>query len=203
MKQGGVGYVQPTPDMFPRVDETNRFIREAGAVPTYAWLDGTSAGERAIDELLDTVTASGVAALNIIPDRNFTAGVNDEKLANLRDIVERAEERGLPLVVGTEMNSPDQRFVDDFASGELAPLVPAFLKGAHIIYAHSALQRACGLGYLSEWASRAFKHAADKNEFFRAVGETLAPGSEHLLSGLDRSASPGEILRALKNTKKP
>ena len=42
----------------------------------------------------------------------------------------------------------NQKFVDDFGSEEFSPLVPVFLKGAHIVYAHSVLQRAGGLGYI-------------------------------------------------------
>ena len=42
-----------------------------GALPCATWLDGTSAGEQAIDELLDLLIGKGAVALNIIPDRNW------------------------------------------------------------------------------------------------------------------------------------
>ena len=94
----------------------------------------------------------GAAALNIIPDRNYTPGVKDQKLQNLYDVVELAEKHHFPIIVGTEMNAPGNKFVDSFGTAELKPLAPVFLKGAHIVYAHSVLQRQSGLGYLSAWA---------------------------------------------------
>ena len=136
MKQGGVGYVQPGEGSFPKMDETNRFILDAGGIPTLAWLDGTSDAEKNIEELLEVAMATGVKAINIIPDRNYTPNIKDNKLANLYHVVELAEKLHLPVVVGTEMNSPGQKFVDDFDSKELSPLVPIFLKGAEIVYAH-------------------------------------------------------------------
>ncbi len=54
------------------------------------------------------------------------------------------------------MNAPGNKFVDDFSTAELKPLAPVFLKGAHIVYAHSVLQRESGLGYLSDWAKKPF-----------------------------------------------
>ncbi len=71
MKRGGVGYVQPSHDAFPRVEEFHRLITACGALPCAAWLDGTSAGEQAIEELLGLLIDQGVVALNIIPDRNW------------------------------------------------------------------------------------------------------------------------------------
>ncbi|MGC8879563.1 MAG: PHP domain-containing protein, partial [Anaerolineae bacterium] len=52
MKQGGVGYVPPTHEAFPTVSEVHKLILACGALPCAAWLDGLSAGEQAIDELL-------------------------------------------------------------------------------------------------------------------------------------------------------
>ena len=103
--------------------------------------------------------ASGAAALNIIPDRNYTPGVKDQKLQNLYDVVALAEKHHFPIIVGTEMNSPGNKFVDSFETAELKPLVPVFLRGAHIFYAHSVLQRQSGLGYLSPWAAEDFRNA--------------------------------------------
>ena len=40
MKQGGVGYVAPDRGSFPEMAKMNRFVAEAGAIPTVAWLDG-------------------------------------------------------------------------------------------------------------------------------------------------------------------
>jgi len=197
MKRGGVGYVSPDKGSFPLLEDTNRFILAAGAIPTVTWLDGTSEGEKAIEELLQVAMSSGAAAINIIPDRNYTPGAKDVKLKNLYQVVELAEKWCLPVVVGTEMNSPGQKFVDDFGSEELSPLVPIFLKGAHIVYAHSVLQQKCGLGYTSGWAKRNFESVGQKNEFFQKLGELLEPRDEDKLGGLTEAISTQGILNRI------
>ena len=197
MKRGGVGYVQPGPESFPTMSDMNRFVLQSNAIPALTWLDGTSDGEKCIGELIEISMASGVAAVNIIPDRNFTAGVKDEKLANLYDIVERAEALHLPVLVGTEMNSPGNKFVDDFDTEELKPLMPVFTKGMNIIYAHSVLQQAAGLGYLSDWAKSSFPDVETKNVFYREFGERFAPGQEDCLAGVTETSTPDEILASL------
>jgi hypothetical protein len=194
MKRGGVGYVQPDKGSFPLMADTNEFILAAGGMPVHTWLDGTSEGEKAIEELLDVSMSTGSVALNIIPDRNYTPGAKDVKLENLYAVVEVAEKRHLPVVVGTEMNSPGQKFVDSFDTPELAKLVPIFLKGAHIIYAHSVLQQHCGLGYTSAWAKKNFGSVAQKNEFFRKLGSLIEPQHEDKLAGLNSSVTAEQIL---------
>ncbi len=183
MKRGGVGYVQPGKDTFPDLTEMNRFIIESGAIPVFTWLDGTTEGEQAIDELLQVEMAAGAAAINIIPDRNFTAGVEDQKLLNLQDIIARARKLGLPIIVGTEMNKAGNLFVDDFDSDELSPFREDFVNGAYIIYAHSVLQREAGIGYLSDWADKQFDTVFEKNDFFLKLGRELSVDAESKLSG--------------------
>ena len=194
MKRGGVGYVQPGKGSFPRMADTNSFILAAGGIPVHTWLDGTSDGEKAIEELLEVAMSTGAAAINVIPDRNYTPGSSSVKLENLYHVVELAEKLHLPVVEGTEMNSPGQKFVDDFASKELEPLVPAFLKGAHIVYAHSVLQRKCGLGYTCEWAKKNFENVAGKNKFFEKLGSSLQPELENSLVGFSEETTAQEIL---------
>ena len=197
MKKGGVGYVQPDTGSFPTMAEMNEFILAAGGIPTHTWLNGLSDGEQEIERLLEVGMQTGVAAINVIPDRNYAPGVKDEKLTNLYRVVEVAEKLDLPVVMGTEMNSPGQKFVDDFDSPELKPVGPVFLKGAQIVYAHSSLQRACGLGYTSDWAKQNFKTTADKNKFFQSVGQSLKPVSEDALAGLNTRSTPEEIITLL------
>ncbi len=194
MKRGGVGYVQPDTGSFPLMADTNKFILAAGGMPVHTWLDGTSDGEKAIEELLDVSMSIGSVALNIIPDRNYTPGAKDVKLENLYAVVEVAEKRHLPVVVGTEMNSPGQKFVDSFNTPELAKLVPIFLKGAHIVYAHSVLQQQCGLGYTSEWAKKNFENTAQRNEFFRKLGNSLETQQEDKLTGLSKDTTAEQML---------
>ena len=196
MKRGGAGYVQPGKDTFPDLMEMNRFIIEAGGIPVFTWLDGTTEGEQAIDELLEVEMAAGAAAINIIPDRNFTAGVEDQKLLNLQDIIERSRKLGLPIIVGTEMNKAGNLFVDDFDSDELSPFREDFINGAYIIYAHSVLQREAGIGYLSDWAGKQFDTVFAKNNFFLELGRGLTVDIESKLSGAaDMTAT--EILKVL------
>jgi hypothetical protein len=199
MKRGGVGYVVPDKGSFPLMADTNRFVLAAGGIPAMTWLDGTSDGEKAIEELLEVAMSTGAAAINIIPDRNYKPGVKDEKLQNLYQIVELAEKLHLPVIVGTEMNSPGQKFVDSFGTEELSPLVPVFLKGAHIVYAHSVLQQKCGLGYTSNWAKKNFESVAKKNEFFQTLGSTLKPEQENTLANLSEDVTAREILDKVSN----
>jgi len=197
MKRGGVGYVAPDRGSFPELAKMNRFVAEVGAIPTVTWLDGASEGEQRMEEFVDIAAASGAAALNVIPDRNYTPGKPDIKLKHLYDVVALAERRSFPVVVGTEMNGPGQKFVDTFSSAELKPLAPIFLRSGYIVYAHSVLQRAGGLGYISEWAKAHFASVAAKNDFFAAVGAALRPGAEDKLGVLDAEVSPRQLLARL------
>jgi hypothetical protein len=201
MKRGGVGYVAPGPDSFPSVEELHELIIACGALPCAAWLDGTSAGEQAINELLDLLMAKGVVALNLIPDRNWNISdpeTRRAKVKRLYEIVEIAAARDLPLNVGTEMNSPGNRVVDDFGAPELAPLRGAFLDGAYMVYGHTALQRSLALGYLSPWAGAHFPNRRQRNQYYRRVGERLAPGPEGLaaLRELGSEPEPEAVLAA-------
>lgn len=198
MKRGGVGYVPPGEGSFPQMADTNRFILAAGGMPVHTWLDGTSDGEQAIEELLDVAMSTGAVAINVIPDRNYTAGAQDQKVRNLHDVIEVAQRRHLVVVEGTEMNSPGQKFVDDFDSQELAPLLPVFLKGAHIVYAHSVLQRWCGLGYCSAWADERLGTTERKNAFFEEIGATLKPKDEDRLGEATEALSPNEIRKIIR-----
>jgi hypothetical protein len=197
MKNGGIGYAQPDSGSFPWLAATNEFILAAGGIPTHTWLDGTSDGESRIEELLEVVMRSGVAAINVIPDRNYTPGRPDVKLANLRHVVEVAERLGLMVVTGTEMNSPGHKLVDDFGSAELAPLLPMFVKAAYAVYAHSVLQRKPGLGYMSAWARRNFAKLSARAEFFGEVGRRLSVEGEGVLDGLPDDVHPDSVLGRL------
>jgi hypothetical protein len=181
MKQGGVGYVKPDSGSFPKMSEMNEFVLKCGAIPTFTWLDGCSKGEQSIEELIEVGRSSGVAAFNIIPDRNYTPGEVNQKLENLNQVVKLTEDLGLPLLGGTEMNSPGQKFVDDFSSAELAPHHDVFLRGSWILHAHSTLQRYGNMGYLSEWAENQFAGTKAKNEFYSSFGENFSPRGDKIL----------------------
>jgi hypothetical protein len=200
MKRGGVGYAEAKGEDFPTADQVNRFALANGAIPVFALLDGTSSGEQCMDELLDVMQAGGVAAVNIIPDRNWNIkdpGVRQLKVAKLYDFVEKAKARALPIFVGTEMNAHGQRFVDDFAAPEMAPLHGVFMAGAWLLHAHTLLQARAGMGYLSPWAARNFAVTAEKNAFYEAFGRTAAKAPSGALGQIGPDLNPAEALRAV------
>jgi len=216
MKRGGVGYVQPSPDTFPTVEEFHQLIVACGALPCAAWLDGASEGEQAIEELLDLLISKGVVALNIIPDRNWNIADPETrrvKVQNLYDVVQLAQELALPLNVGTEMNSFGQKLVDDFDAPELAPVRQAFLDGAYFIYGHTVMHRALGMGYQSEWAEAHLSSRRERNHFYTRVGYHVPPGKASMVrlkqlvlsaghlpvEGLDLTISPADILSRLNS----
>lgn len=201
MKRGGVGYVQPDQGAFPRMDGMNRFILRAGGIPTITWLNGLSAGEADAEKLIEIGMDCGGLALNIIPDRNFSPGVEDEKLAKLNEIIAVADKNNLPIIVGTEMNSFGLKFVDDFQTQELGAHLPLFLKGAYIACAHAALQRKCGLGYTSTWAEKHFVDRFARNVFYEKMGRMLEPQYLAKLEQCRADITPDDILNIVKKDK--
>ena len=198
MKKGGFAYLAPSPQTFPLLSDMDAFSRACGAIPTLAWLDGTSAAEQRMASWLDTARQSGTCAINIIPARNFTPGRHDQKLENLYAVVELANARHMPILAGTELNSPGQQLFNDLSVKELSPLAPAFLRGAAIVYGHTVLQRR-GLGYLSPWALAHFPEPADRNAFFLAVGRRAAPRAEP--PPCDDTWTPGAIFDHLSGAR--
>jgi len=177
MKSGGPGYVKATPEAFPLLAKMNEFVAACGAIPTIAWLDGGSDGEKDVDLLLDRHIATGAAALNIIPDRNWNFAdpeVSRKKVAELNRIIAAATARSLPIIVGTEMNAPGQKLVDDFSCDALKPHAAAFVDGAALVFAHTMLQT-MAMGYLSDWAKTSFPDVATKNAFFINFGRQATP----------------------------
>jgi hypothetical protein len=178
MKRGGVGYVQPSPESFPTVDAFHEMIALCGALPCFAWLDGTSAGEQDIEELLELMIEKGAVAVNIIPDRNWNIKdpeTRHVKVQNLHDFVRLARELDLPLNVGTEMNKYGLKLVDDFDVPEIEPVREAFLDGAYFIYGHTLMQRGTGLGYQSDWARVYLPTRRARNAFYTKVGRLVPP----------------------------
>jgi len=200
MKSGGVGYVQPDGDDFPKMEQVNQFAIDAGGFPMHTWLDGLSDGERAMEELLDLAMGKGVAALNIIPDRNWNIAdpaVKAQKVDALHKVVEIANRRDLPVMVGTELNAHGQPFVDDFDVPEMAPLFDTFQKGAFILHAHTVLQGAAGLGYLSPWAKHHFPTTAAKNDYFAQLGEAVLYPDVVATGMVDSELTPERVLEIL------
>lgn len=156
MKKGGVGYIAPTPQSFPPLEAFNSFILECGAIPTIAWLNGLSGGEADVDRLLDLHIDKGAAMLNIIPDRNCypdNPARTARHLAELDRVVAACVERDLPVVIGTEMNAPGLKLVDDINCEGLRKHAETFIAGARILAGHTLFSK-LSRGYLSDWAKR-------------------------------------------------
>ncbi len=202
MKRGGVGYVQPGPDTFPTIEEVNQVITACAALPCVTWLDGTSEGEQAAEELFDLLIAKGAVALNIVPDRNWRIRDPQEKQLKLRNLyatVALAQTLALPINVGTEMNAYGAPLIDAFDTPELAPVREAFLDGAYFIYGHTMLACALDLGYQSPWASAHFTTRRERNSFYTRVGRAAPPGTPTLagLRACARDVDPKTLLKEL------
>ena len=133
MKRGGAGYVAPTPESFPTLEEMNKFIINCGAAPTLAWLNGLSAGEADPEALLELHVRYGAGAVTIIPDRNWRAA-DAEKGARLTAALDKflaaCAKFKLPVLAGTEMNAPGQLLADDFTVPALAKHYSQLAEGA-------------------------------------------------------------------------
>jgi len=200
MKRGGVGYVQPEAGSFPTVEQVNQLTVACGALPCATWLDGYSAGEQAMGELMELLISKGAAALNIVPDRNWNIAdpeTRRKKVANLHQVVELARQLEIPLNVGTEMNAYGNKLIDDFDVPEMLPVRDAFIDGAYFIYGHTLLQQALGLGYQSEWARANLPGRAERNHFYTRIGRQFTPSlqTQALLQKLGGAAQPDDFLK--------
>ncbi len=172
MKKGGPGYVKADPASFPALADMNDFIRACGALPTIAWLNGDSPGEADPGALLDLHIQHGAAMLNIIPERNWNfsdAKLREKRIGELNRIIAAAKERNMPIVVGTEMNAPGMKLVDDFECEALKPHAESFVDGAAIACAHTVLQ-VSSRGYFSDWACAEYPNLVDRNKFYAEYG---------------------------------
>ena len=200
MKKGGVGYVAPDRGSFPEMAKMNRFVDRSGRDS-----DGRMARRRERRRTADGGVRRrrhGVgrrgAERHPRPQLRDRSSATD-KVKNLYDVVALAERRGFPVIAGTEMNAPGQKFVDTFDADELKPLAPIFLRGAFIVYAHTA-------SATRVWArlpqpvgrKRVSRRSTRRTEFFEAAGRALRPDAENKLSGVDAGVSPAQLLERLQ-----
>lgn len=182
MKQGGVAYVQPESGSFPTIESVVDLARSTGAIPCMAWLDGTYPGEEDSEALVELMVSKGVAAANIIPDRNFNIKDPEEKKLKVRkldEFIQSCRKHGLPILVGTEMNKLGLPYVDQFNAPELKGYLQDFLDGAHFIWGHTLLERYASMGYFSPQVEDAFGNAhLRKNKFFTLIGRLPVPDAE-------------------------
>jgi hypothetical protein len=201
MKRGGVAYVQPEGESFPRIEVFHEIILAEKAIPCSAWLDGTSAGEAEIERLLGLLMDKGVAAINIIPDRNWN--IADEKtkrvkLEKLYHVVDLADSLDLPTIVGTEMNSFGQKRVDDYDAPELDPVKEPFIKGAFFLYGHTRMELLWGLGYQSQWSQEHLIDRKKKNTFYETVGRLIPPLVDFEHIEINTNGTPQQVLQELQ-----
>ena len=204
MKQGGVGYVAPGPATFPPLGTVAEAILACGALPLAAWLDGSSAGEAALDELLELNVAHGVAGVVVIPERNWNFGDVEVRRAKVRELdrlMATARAMHLPIVAGTEMNKAGQPVLDDFDAAPLAPYRRELVGGADWCCGHTLLARTCGLGYQSEWATQSLPERKARNVFYQEVGARVVPSQigNQRLAKIDTAWEPGRVLEEIRS----
>ncbi|MCL2001748.1 MAG: hypothetical protein FWG74_09955, partial [Planctomycetes bacterium] len=122
---------------YPAVTGFFQAVRGAGAVPCILWRDGESAGEANPGKLLDDAVNWGVRAVALTPDHNWNVNnpsMKEKRLAALADLVMAARERDLPLLAGSPMREPGQKFVDSFDAPELAAYFRDFTDSALWLY---------------------------------------------------------------------
>lgn len=180
MKRGGVGYVQPTKETFPALDDVIEMILDCEAIAMSTWLDGTSSGESDPHTQLECLIAKGITAANVIPDRNWNIKDDEKarKIAELDRYVAAATALDLPINIGTELNKPGQRFVDDFSAAPIQKHHAAFLKGAQVMVGQTRLMRYADFSYTGEAAAAEFAERKARNAFFASVGALPCPSSE-------------------------
>ena len=195
-KRGGIGYIQPTDKTFPPWAEFVRWVRSCGAIPTIAWLDGTSGGEADCDRLLDLMVGEGCAALNIIPDRNWNLKKPEEaalKQAKLDEVVKGCVKRDLPINIGTEMNKGGLPFVDDITGPVLGKYAAEFTHGMRVMVGQTLLGVYAHAPYLGERAQSEFKDIKKRNAFYASVGAlpalTTACADKLIEAGSDKAFS--------------
>ncbi len=180
IKRGGIGYIQPTNETFPPLEQVIDMILACRAIPMSAWLDGASDGEKDPMAQLECLMAKGVAAVNIIPDRNWNfkdPEVKGKKVAALNDYMAAARKLNLPVNVGTEGNKPGQRLVDDFECDALKPFAADFLAGAQVMVGHTRLLRYADVSFTDAAAKQEFACPTCRNAFFASVGALPAPSA--------------------------
>jgi len=188
MKQGGPGYMAPTPDSFPPLEDAIAATEACGALPCYPFVDGTSTGEQDMRALLTDLVSRGIVAMVLIPDRNW----NVQDTARSQDLVERmnaalqaAERLDLPVFIGTEMNKPGQLLIDDLSVPALHAHSEQFKRGADMLWAHTVLERHHGLGFQSAWARAQVPSRAERAHLYTRLGSVLSPAD----GSVDKAAS--------------
>lgn len=204
-----VSHGDPVPRNYPNVTEFFQAVKAAGAIPCLFWSGGGLEGEADPDRLLTDACQWGARAVAIVPDNSWNIAdpaKKESRLAALAAFMTAAKSHNMPVLAGSPMNAPRQKFVDSFDAPELAAYFRDFTDSAFWLYGHATLERALGLGLTSEWAEHAFAgDPAAVNAFYLEVGKKAAPGKTtraRIANAChDDGATPGDILDALKPLK--
>ncbi len=189
--------------VYPAIADFFKAVTASGAVPCLHWRDGLSQAESNPDRLLDDAMGWGARAVSLAPDASWNLPDAEEKrrkLEALAELVRAARERNLPLLVGSPMSAPRQKFVDSFDAPEISAYFRDFTDSAFWLYGHTTLERAAGLGVMSEWARKHFRDdRAAANAFYLEVGKKARPGKSTRvrIASVGQEATPGDVLNAL------
>ncbi|MCC8181278.1 MAG: hypothetical protein LIP23_10280 [Planctomycetes bacterium] len=188
--------------LYPGVVEFFRAVKASGAVPCLPLLDSLPSGE-ALDKLLDNALQWGVRAVAILPDFywNITdLTVKTDRMALLERLVTAARQRNLPILVGSKMDRPKQKFMDALDAPELSAYFRDFTDSAFWLYGHTVMERADRNGITSDWAKRHFgRDYAAANAFYLEVGKKAKPEacSRANIADAGADADPGDVLNSL------
>jgi len=187
---------------YPSLEEVMGMIKEEGALPAAAYLDGTSDGEKDIKGLLEYLLKKGIVLLNIIPDRNWNIKdpkAKEIKYANFRLAMQVARELKLPVIAGTEMNKAGLKQVDDFSVPDLKPYLAAFLNGAYFVYGHTVLAKYFDKGFGGPWAESCFPERSKRNEFYIKAGKKIDPAKDYsdVTDSIAANVTPEAVLALL------
>lgn len=191
------------PDQYPGVTDFFKAVSASGALPCVYWLNGSTAGESDTRRLLDDAIHWGARAVAVTPDRLWNIADADKKrmrLGALDQLMQAARERSLPVLAGSFMDAPHQKFVDSFDAPELAAYFRDFNDGAFWLYGHATLHRATGYGLQSEWADETFgRNRAAANAFYLEAGKKAPPGkaTRVRIANVGPEPDPADILDAL------
>lgn len=188
----------------PSAEAFFQAVRASGAIPCLCWQGGDTDGEKDAEQLLSDAEGWGARAVAVTPDGSWNLSDPEKKaqgLKALEELMVAARKRRMPILAGSRMNRPGQKFVDSFDAPEVAPYVREFTDSAYWLYGHTLLARALGYGVGSPWARlRLGRDRGRTNAFYLEVGKTARPGSSlrRVLSGEGADSTPEEILNLLR-----
>ena len=201
MKHGGVGYVQPGPESFPTVEEFHRLIVACGALPCATWLDGTSAGEQAIERAAGPADRQGRGGAQHHPRPQLEHRRPARPGASRCRSCTRWWRSRSDLRAAAERRHRDERLRPEAGGrlrrAELAPVREAFLDGAYFVYGHTVLQRALRPGLPERLgAGASARPPPSATPSTPRLGRLLPPGKAGLRSRPGQAV--GRILAACR-----